>query len=285
MNATRCICYVASTEGYLDEVMASLASLRTHMPDISVAVVTLPELFRSNAPVSDWIELPTGLAGPIVKSAARLAPYGEVLFLDSDTTVTSDLADIFSILGAFDLAAALELPREDCSTPGVPDAFPEFNTGVLAFRNDEAVGRLFSRWLEQHRQLGRLSDQPSFRAAVWSTPEIRVAALSSNYNFVPCNPAVIAGKINVLHDRSLGRPALLADLNRTSEMRAFVPGWGSLSLFRGRWHWIRQYWRLSRNFIRVLLDPGTIEPKGDTAPVHWWKPPQDHNVPAERSKD
>jgi hypothetical protein len=117
-------CYVASTSGYLDEAMHSLASLRIHMAYIPVAVVTTRELFRSEALVTDWIELPGGRSGPIIKTAARLAPYDRVIFLDTDTYVSGDLLDLFNILDAFDLVVAPDVTRGyDYETRNIPRAF------------------------------------------------------------------------------------------------------------------------------------------------------------------
>jgi hypothetical protein len=139
-------CYVANTNGYLDEAMQSLASLRAHMPNVSVSVVAPRELFRPGAPVDHWIRLPSVRNGPIVKTAARLAPYDRVLFLDTDTYVAGDFTDVFNILDAFDLAVAHEPTRGwDYETPAAK-AFCELNTGVIAFRKNEEVHAFFSLW-------------------------------------------------------------------------------------------------------------------------------------------
>ena len=53
----RGFCYVADCDGYIDEVMVSIASLRSHMPDVPVAIVTRRELFRDDPAVTDWVEM------------------------------------------------------------------------------------------------------------------------------------------------------------------------------------------------------------------------------------
>src|SRR5437868_8197397 len=137
MKAKNGFCYVVDNVGYLNEAMSSLASLRIRMGDIPVTIVAPRELFRVEAAVTDWIELPKSRNGPIVKTASLLAPYERVIFVDTDTYVASDLAGLFDVLDVFDLAVAHDVTRgNDYGTQIVPRSFCEYNTGVIAFRNN-----------------------------------------------------------------------------------------------------------------------------------------------------
>ena len=143
---SRCgFCYVADCDAYIDEAMASIGSLREQMPDAGSAFVTKRELFRSHSAVIDWIELRQDRIGPIVKTDARLAPYDRVIFLDTDTFITGDLIGLFTLLDRFDFAFAPEPNgRPDHGTDaGVPQAFPEPNSGVFAFRKGLVTHRVF----------------------------------------------------------------------------------------------------------------------------------------------
>jgi hypothetical protein len=276
-------CYVASTPGYLEEAMHSLASLRIHMTYIPVAVVTTRELFRSEALVTDWIELPEGRSGPIVKTAAHLAPYDRVIFLDTDTYVSGDLSGLFNILDAFDLVVAPDVTRGYEYERNIPNAFCEYNTGVIAFRNSPKVQAIFRYWEEKYdllqAQYGVKTDQAAFRTALWMIPIVRHAAMSSEYNFIACVPNSVNGSVKLLHDRSDNLPGLALNLNREVGPRVFAPGWGTIFGYRGRRQWIRDYLRLTRIFFRVLLNPSSI--RQNETPVKWWEEEENE---AKRSK-
>src|SRR5206468_5798153 len=68
----------------------------------------------------------------------------------------------------------------------VPDAFPELNTGVIAFRRSEAVSRLLQTWLKEYDRLAPQKppskDQPSFRRAVYQATDVRLAVLPPEFN-------------------------------------------------------------------------------------------------------
>jgi hypothetical protein len=274
MKARDGFCYVVDTVGYLNEAMSSLASLRIRMGNIPVTIVAPRELFRLEAPVTDWIDLPKHRSGPIVKTASRLAPYERVIFVDTDTYVASDLTGLFDVLDAFDIAVAHDVTRGNSyETPIIPRSFCEYNTGVIAFRNNQRVKKFFERWEEQYdlifSQHGETNDQPAFRAALWMTPRLRHATLGSEDNFIGCVPGGVEGAVRLLHDRSDNLSRLASTLNHEVAPRAFAPGWGTIFGFRGRRDWIRQYLRLSRNFFRVLGNPTSI--RQNEGPVKWWE--------------
>jgi hypothetical protein len=270
---TRGCCYVANTSGYVDEAMNSLASLRVHMPDISVAVIAPPDLFRSGVMVDHWVPLPAGRTGPIVKTAARLAPYDQVLFLDTDTYIAGDISDVFSVLDAFDLALGHEPTRGWDYETDAAKAFCELNTGVIAFRKDEKVEAFFNRWELMYEKMKK--EQPSFRTALWMSAEIRHATLPSEYHFICAKGMAVAWEAKLLHDRG-DLSSFASIINSDTGPRVFVPGWGLIHSYRGRRLWIRNYLRLTANFLRVLANPRSLCPK--KSPVDWLKAEGDgHN--------
>lgn len=56
-------CYVADCDAYIDEALGSMASLRAHMPNVSITFVTNQHLFRRGTPVTEWIEFEQKRAG------------------------------------------------------------------------------------------------------------------------------------------------------------------------------------------------------------------------------
>ena len=267
-------CYVADTAGYLDEAMHSIASLRVHMGDVPVAVVTPRTLFRSERFVTDWIELRQSRNGPIIKTNSCLAPYDRVIFLDTDTYVSGDLTDVFKVLDAFDIAVVHDVTRvRDYGRHGIPQAFYDYNTGFIAFRNNDAMRDFFDCWEEEYDllldQYGVKNDQPAFRVALWRTHQVRHATLSSEHNFIGCVAGSVEGTVRLVYDRSDSLQRLASTLNHELGPRAFAPGWGTIFGFRGRRDWIHQYLRLTKNFLRVLVNPSSV--KQNEGPVKWWQ--------------
>jgi len=256
--------------GYLEEALQSLASLRVHMPHVKIAVIAPRELFRSEAPVDHWVSLPPGRSGPIVKTAARLAPYDRVLFLDSDTYVAGDVSDVFDILDAFDLAVAHEPTRGWDYNTAAAKAFCELNTGVIAFRKNKRTEAFFALWEKTFDAMwseqGLRNDQPAFRTALWMSSEIRHATLPSEYNFICGKGNAVAWEVKLLHDRG-DLPATASVINSGVGPRVFVPGWGLIFGYRGRRLWLKNYFCLTGNFLRVFLNPACLLPK--RSPVNW----------------
>jgi hypothetical protein len=267
-------CYVADCEAYIDEAMRSIASLRVHMPDVPVALVTHSHLFRKDACVTDWVQLQQTRSGPILKADSWHAPYERVIFLDTDTLIIGDLTDVFPLLDRFDLASTPEpnaITRHGIDS-GVPRSFPELNNGFLAFRKTESVRTFFDTWLEEYDRLhdlrGVTANQPAFRIALWKYNSIRHLTLGSEYNLLPHTNSSVSQTVAVLHDRSPERFRLAATINRHIEPRAIVPGFGPVFGFATRRGWARQFARLTWSFLCVLLRPSLVQQKGH--PVIWW---------------
>lgn len=268
-------CYVADCEGYIDEAMQSIASLRVHMPDAPVAIVTRRELFREDPLVTDWVAIEQARKGPIVKTDARLVPYERVVFLDADTLIIADLGGLFGLLEKFDFACAHEPnghPEYGIGS-GVPEAFLEPNTGVFAFRKTPAVMGFFDTWIAEYDRLhadrGVANDQPSARIALWKSDSIRHLALAREYNLITHANCSVSGPIAVIHDRSEERHRLARTVNQRIEARAIVSGYGPVYGFAGRRGWIRQHIRLTQSFLRILFRPGYLRQEGH--PVIWWR--------------
>jgi len=117
----------------------------------------------------------------------RLSPWQHTLFLDTDTYVTTDLGHLFEMLeDGFDLLAHQLFEGHNYGLEGVPDAFPEFNTGVIGFRNTPDVQRFFEDWNTWYgRYVPSITcDQRSFRKAVYLSG-LRHSVLTPEYNFRP----------------------------------------------------------------------------------------------------
>lgn len=268
-------CYVADCDPYIDEAMHSIASLREHMPDVPIAMVTRPELFRPDTPVTDWVELAEARKGPIVKSNAWLVPYDRVGFIDSDTLVLGDLTDVFDLLDQFDFVYAPEPnSRTDRGTSGkVPAAFVEPNSGFFLFRKSPEAEALFRTWIEEfdllHAEHGVTANQPALRNALWKCTRLRHLVVGHEYNLIPHTNSSVSKAVMVLHDRSPERFRLAEEINREIEPRAIVAGFGPMFGYLGRRSWMRQFARLAWRFLYVFFRPQSVQQQSH--PVIWWR--------------
>jgi hypothetical protein len=243
--------YVAFGQEYVSEALVSAASLKRHMPDLPVTLfcggdVASPHLDHVVRAARD-ASLP-GCAAKIPHIAA--SPYERTLFLDSDTYVCGDLAPLFALTEAFDLAAAHSPTRAIYEVEGVPDSFPEFNTGVILFRRSPEVQAALSSWAElfsRHlERLGRgeirwvrpadrrwhaLNDQGAFREALYFS-SVRVATLPPEYNCRFYAPGFVEGPVRILHGRGLDLSSVAASINSIVARRGYRERAGRIELVR-----------------------------------------------------
>ena len=237
--------YVAVGATYRQEAAVSAASLRAHMRGLHVTLFTdgppdaaVPEPFDAVVQIDDV----RGNRLDKIVHVGRV-PYDRVLFLDSDTYVCADLAEVFTLLDRFDIALAHAARRTHewyPPLPGVPDSFPEFNSGVVAFRNTPEVNGAFatwarlygealdSEWYRRHRESRpfTLQDQHHLRKALYES-DLRIATLPYEYN-CRLTPSFVNGRVSVVHGRHRHLAAVADRLNSTSTRRLFAPSLRSL---------------------------------------------------------
>ncbi len=136
-------------------------------------------------------------------------PYEKTLFIDADTYIVEPVTELFSLLDHFDCAATHE---EYLSTdwwnryprPDIPASFPEFNTGILAFKRSIRMDQALRRWSELYRTFAekepdsKINDQPFFRAAIYDS-DVRVATLTREYNCKFRGQGYLNGTVKILH--------------------------------------------------------------------------------------
>lgn len=262
--------YVATGSGYLEEARHSAASLRSHHPDIPICLIT-DHAVTATAPFTHVVVRPDAEHRPIDKLLALAAPYARCVFLDTDTLVLGDLTPLFAVLDGFELAALQDVNRGwDYELPGVPVAFSEFNTGVLAFRNEPPVHEFFRTWRRHYDELLRdlklVNDQPAFRRAVFQS-RLRIAPLPSEFHFLGNYPNAALWQVRLIHAR--GDYARIArEANEALGARAYIPNVGVVPAYTGRRTWWLATWRLFWRMLRLV-----IRPPVDAAAIHprkWW---------------
>ena len=217
--------YAATGAKYLREAALSAASCRRHVPGCRVLLLTPDEAAPGG--FDEVIAFGSGVADPFELKVAGIAAVTaeRFVFLDTDTFVLGDVSDIDRLLDRFDLAAAQApvrlqsnlWPETEPFLKDAPTCFPEFNTGVIAFRQSAMLADMLARWLDLQRRHARATpaprtqDQASFRAAVFLS-ELRIATLPPEYNCGFPFPAAVCGEVRILHGRA--EPAQLAEIGR-----------------------------------------------------------------------
>jgi hypothetical protein len=227
---TRGFVYVATGANYRREAAASAARVRALHPSLRICLIT--DQAAETPFWDDLVLLEKAAFSFRDKFSILRCPYERFLFLDTDTQVLADLAEVFELLEHFDFAGHQLFEGHDRPVPGVPDAFPEFQGGLLAFRRSPAVESFFSRWLEIYdrnyatslegsRDYSDLSEQKSLRTALYAS-SLRLAVLGPEYNFRPSCVDFACAPVRVLHGR--GRlDAFAGRINRQLGNRVYVP--------------------------------------------------------------
>jgi hypothetical protein len=241
--------YIATGESYVEQAITSGKTLQERA-DLPISIVTgCGSADRaSSSDVFDGVIVleseENGLRDKI--RGMRRTPYQRTIFIDADTIVTEDPSPAFELLNKFDLAASHAPKRRSVTIESVPNAFPEYNTGVLVFNQSSEIDEMFNRWETIHQNqvengrpdemvltpgcttmeeiaLGRGHDQPPFRQAVYES-NIQVATLPREYNFRG-RAAYAYESVKILHMGHSRRAVELANvINSNIGDRTYISG-------------------------------------------------------------
>jgi len=204
----RGIVYIATGADFVEETRISAESAKSVMPDIPITLFTDLEI---DMPVFDrvvQIENPRHDFGDQVYHLDK-TPYERTVFFDSDIYVDESVEDLFDILDEFDIAAAhnqknWSSKRVDYKAiDALPDCFPEYNSGVVAFKLTPTVSDFFETWRDTYAEVldrGQIHNQAAFRLALYRS-DVRIATLPSEYNCVFRRSGCVNGQIKIFHGR------------------------------------------------------------------------------------
>jgi hypothetical protein len=224
---------------YATMLLNSAASLKRVMPDLPITVFSQFPIESSDFERVIRVE---GSQDAFYDKTLffQQTPYERTIFIDADIYVAEPVPELFTILDHFDFAATHEeylntdwwnrYPR-----PDIPPSFPEFNTGILAYRRSPQMDSVLKDWsalyqsfLEKHPGQ-EINDQPFFRAAVYSN-EVRIATLTREYNCKFRGQGYLNGRVKILHghvdlrlEKAFVRKAL-AVLNASTRPRVYIAG-------------------------------------------------------------
>lgn len=223
--------FIAVGERYLREAAVAVAQLRRTNPGARVCLIA--NQLGGEKFWDDFIQHPDPEFSFRDKLALRLCPYERFVYLDTDVHVVGDLSEVFQLLEHFDFAGHQLFEGHDSPIPGVPDAFPEFQGGVLAFRHSPSVEVFFTRWYEHYdafRAPGRpdrnayanVTDQKSLRLALYES-ELRLAVLGPEYDFTVAHVNFACAEVRILHGRGGDFEAFALRLNAKLGNRTYHP--------------------------------------------------------------
>lgn len=137
-----------------------------------------------------------------------LEGYDECLYLDSDLNFMSPFPELWRMLERFDIAAPMGSRRVTAGTyQELPPCFPEYELGLILFRRNAIVKELFVEWERlhwEHFPIYNRNDQPSFREAVWNTPELKIERIPSEYHLRWNFGVFMSLEVKILHGREMG---------------------------------------------------------------------------------
>lgn len=205
---TRGAIYVVThDQRYLNLLRASAESLKRVMPDLPVTVFSQ---FPVEGAFDDVKIIQPEGDGFYDKAHLMLqSPYEQTVFVDTDIYAVQPFDELFTLLDRFDFAATHE---EYLNTdwfshypqPDIPASYPEFNTGILAYRRSVAMTQLMENWSDLYKKFleanpGKATnDQPFFRAAAYYS-EARAATLGREYNCKFRGQGYLNGPVKLLH--------------------------------------------------------------------------------------
>lgn len=266
------IIYIASGEEYIKEAEKSAKSVKNHMPEVEITLYTDAE----NSPkVFDNTEILENSSGDFSDSilSPRMTPYDKNIFIDTDTFISENISGIFELLDKYELLACFDptrtgLVNHDFRFSG-PDAFPQYNTGLIAYQDNERVKNLFRDWrnlFEDYKDKFRQNlNQPAFREVVYCS-NIKIGTLPPEYNYRIIYPGFASGKVKMLHGRlpHTSLSEVERKINQETSLRAIALRKWPLKTYRGKSvryflnYNIRKFVKYveKRGLIRTLINTG-----------------------------
>jgi len=179
------VIFVATGQDYVDLAKQAARSLLETNPGLPVDLFTdRPE--AGGLAGFDAVHA-TPSAHPRVKiECLGRARFDRVLFLDCDVLVLAGLGDLFELADRFPLSLAHDVRRRSGlirqgHAHETPYAFPQFNSGVMLYRNDTGMQAFFAEWKRRFEAAGLTRDQVTLRDMLWETG-LRFYVLPPEFN-------------------------------------------------------------------------------------------------------
>jgi len=222
-----------------------LVAIYTDADNADVAAKFADQVLVADEPEYNWNDKIRGLAS---------SPFERTIYLDVDTLpIRPFVEDLGRGLDFYPLIA-----RDGArflfswETDRYPPCLTQFNTGVMAYRREEAAA-LFESWMRLRQEMPDGHDQPTFRAAVLET-RIPVGNLAPEYNFGPLNLSF--QPVRIIHFLSDHKELMLDPTKRNKvvrEIKKFEQGPNVFSVGFRMW-WREQRFACIRIICHTLSD-------------------------------
>ena len=215
MERTRGIVYVATGSSYIEEAKNSARSVRANT-DLPIVLYT-NEITDSN--IFDEVHRIPNSKHTVADSVLQenMFPFDQNLFLDTDTYVCGDIIEIFELLDNYDIAMCQSPGKKP--VPGLPTAFREFNTGVIAYQRNDDVKKFFNEWRslyeKQTSETGHVTNQGTFSKALYDS-DLDFITLPQEYN-LRTRRGFAKGKAKIIHGRHPAGLSEIAEAINSSE--------------------------------------------------------------------
>jgi hypothetical protein len=195
---TQGVIFVATGQKYVEAGIKAARHINKHCKGLPIHLFTdtSGEEYITNLPTSPFSSMER-LENPNPRSkvdALVLTPFDRTIFFDTDTMVVQDVREIFDLLDKFDFAMAHAMRRMSGNLKPyrieLPDAFPELNSGVMAFRRTPKVLKFLhiyknefqGDWQVAGARNGQSDhDQTPLRELLWLS-DLQIAVLPPEYN-------------------------------------------------------------------------------------------------------
>lgn len=249
----RGVLYVATDQQYFEEAEISAKSLKKSNPGLDITCISDKE---RKSDVFDNIIVRNSKKGSDKVYYLDESPYDQTIFFDTDIYVTDNVEELYGVIPNFDISLALSPERLTFDKEGnknsiksVPKCFPELNTGVIVYENNDefkefmkTVREIYGRRKEKHEESAL--DQPAFREALFKE-DLSIAPLPTEYNARLNTAGVVTEKLKIAHCRLIevtgkerGRPMKLEykeaveEINRLDGMRMFFYNKGKIKVLK-----------------------------------------------------
>lgn len=184
------VLYIAAGVEHIRIALRSAQSVRKTNPHLPIHLFAdwQQNKFQFDSepgPFTSWENIPDPHRRSKIDYMAQ-TPFDKTLYLDTDTQVLCDLNDLFTLLERFDVALAHAHKREILIKQKkvmieVPNAFPQFNSGVFLYKKNARTIRVFKQWRQWFYETKLLTDQNTLREVLWAS-DLRIATLPPEYN-------------------------------------------------------------------------------------------------------
>lgn len=197
---TKGVLYIATGEEFQKEAAVSAQSVRSTMPTINIAIITdsyIPsDIFDKVIIVDDPNQSFTDQIRFLPNS-----PYDKTVYLDTDIYMHEPVDELFSLLDQFDIGVAHAQGGTSWPVQKIPSSFPEYNSGVVAYRSRN-IQDFCEKWMVNYHEIkgNKPQNQPSFRKTLYES-DLRIGTLPREYNCMFRHPGHVNGTVKLFHGR------------------------------------------------------------------------------------